>query len=329
MTNLTLSTEKSGRRGIDQSWSTEQIKSYVADLPIWFGTPVLEPLIGGLCNTSFKVTDFPASYAARIGFDVEIHGIYQSSVQASAEAASLLGLTPEVIYVEPSLIVAEFAGGGTLKPQDLADFENLKKIVQVLKSLHINSAALKPAATYFCPFQVVRRYAEIGRKKNSRLKDKLPGLVQICNQLEGLVDPFVPAFTHNDVVPQNMVFSDHGDVLLVDWDYGGFGHPNFDLAGITINADCPKEFDDEVIRLYYGDCTPTHRRQYYIYKLMVALREHLWGMTQEVSSQLPDELVSAAMTSLYADQKAGYEGYTDLNGERFDRLWAEASSQLT
>lgn len=314
--------------GIHRDSSPEALKRYVASLPLWSGSPKLEPIIGGLCNTSFKVSDAKGSYVARIGFDIEVHGIYQSSVQATAIAASELGLTPKVVHVEPSLIVAEFATGGDLKPSDIKDYDTLKKIVGVLKQLHRNAAVLKPAVSYFWPFQVVRRYAEIGRRMGSRLTPKLPRLVEICNQLERHVEPFVPVLTHNDVVPQNMVFSADRAVLLVDWDYGGFGHPNFDLAGIIINADAPDELDDEVIRLYHGQCTPALQRQYQLFKIMVSLREYMWGMTQEVTSKLSEDLVGAAMSSLYADQKAGYEGYTDLNEQRFHRLWADAAAQF-
>jgi len=314
--------------GIDRNWSTDQLRQYVAGLPIWLGKPVLEPMIGGLCNTSFKVTDGKGSYVARIGFDIEVHGIYQYSVQATAAAASRLSVTPKVVHVEPSLIVAEFATGGALKPEDVRDYETLKKIVGVIRTLHTNAAALNPATTYFWPFQVVRRYAEIGLQRGSRLSAKIPDLVRICNRLERHVDPFMPVFTHNDVVPQNMVFGGDRSVLMIDWDYGGFGHANFDVAGIVINADAPDDLDDEVIRLYHGECTAALRKQYHLFKIMVTLREYLWGMAQEVTSQLSDELVGAAMSTLYADQKAGYEGYTDLNEARFNRLWSAAAAQF-
>jgi thiamine kinase-like enzyme len=327
---MMLATEhRHSETGIVQDWSVQQVRDYIERLPLWRGPTIIEPMIGGLCNTSFKVTDKTGSYVARVGFDIPVHGIYQSSVQAAASAASELDVTPRVVHVEQSLIIAEFATGGDLRPNDLRDSGTLEKVVANLKKLHLGAAKLKPAVTYFWPFQVVRRYTEIGRQKRSRLADKFPELEQICSQLERQVEPFVPALTHGDVVPQNMVFTADRQVKLIDWDYGGFGHPNFDLAGIIINADAPDDLDATVIRHYYGECTKANWKQYQIFKIMVALREYLWGMAQEVTSELPAELVGAAMTSLYSDQKAGYEGYTDLNEGRFNRLWQAAAKNLT
>jgi hypothetical protein len=42
-----------------------------------------------------------------------------------------------------------------------------------MKRLHAGSAALRPAARTSWPFQVARRYCEIGRQKKSRLLPKL------------------------------------------------------------------------------------------------------------------------------------------------------------
>jgi thiamine kinase-like enzyme len=306
---------------IRKGWSDAEVRDYVAALPLWRGVPRLEPIVGGLCNSSYKVTDEDGAYVARIGFDIPVHGIYQSSVQASAMAGSLLGVTPEVVHVEPALIVARFAPGGTLKPADVCNPATLEKIVALIRRLHGGSAALMPAAHYFWPFQVARRYGDIGRRKKSRLMHKLPELERVAAALERQVAPFTPVFTHNDLVPQNLVFDARGEVLLIDWDYGGFGHPAFDIAAIMINSDAPAELDARAVELYYGRRTGENWHQYRLFKVAVALREYLWGMVQEVTSELAPELVAAGMSALYADQKAGYEGYTEMNERRFLDMW--------
>ena len=306
---------------IQKEWSDAQIRDYVSRLPIWQGPPQLEPIIGGLCNSSYKVTDSKGAYVARIGFDIPVHGIYQSSVQATAEAGSQLGVTPEVIHIEPALIVARFVSGGTLRPENIHHGPTLEKIVVLLKRLHAGSASLRPAAHYFWPFQVARRYCEIGRQKKSRLLPKLAELERIAGRLEQDVPPYTPVFTHNDLVPQNFVFDEKGEVLFIDWDYGGFGNPNFDLAAAMINSDAPADLDLRVVELYYGQRTTENWRQYRLFKVAVSLREFLWGMVQEVTSELAPELVAAGMSALYGDQKAGYEGYTDMNEARFNLMW--------
>jgi len=306
---------------IQKEWPDAQVREYVAGLPIWRGKPQLEPIIGGLCNSSYKVTDGAGGYVARIGFDIPVHGIHQSSVQASAVAGSKLGVTPEVIHTEPALIVARFAPGGTIRPENIHHQPTLVKIVALIKRLHGGSAALHPAVHYFWPFQVARRYCEIGRQKKSRLLPKLAELERVAGVLERDVPPYTPVFTHNDLVPQNLVFDDKGEVLFIDWDYGGFGNANFDLAAIMINSDAPEDLDLLIVELYYGQRTKENWRQYRLFKVAVSLREYLWGMVQEVTSELAPELVAAGMSALYSNQKAGYEGYTDMNEARFNLMW--------
>jgi thiamine kinase-like enzyme len=96
-------------------------------------------------------------------------------------------------------------------------------------------------------------------------------------------------------------------VLFIDWDYGGFSNPNFDLAAAMINSDAPEDLDLRVVELYYGQRMKENWRQYRLFKVAVSLREFLWGMVQEVTSELAPELVAAGMSALYGDQKAGYE----------------------
>lgn len=306
---------------IERDWDDARMRRHVEQLPIWTAAPALDDLIGGLCNRSFTVADGPRTLVARIGFDIPVHGIMQHSVKASLAAASDIGVTPKLIYAEPFLNVIEFVEGRVLRPGDMCDPERAAALVQILKTLHGGGGHLRDTVTFFWPFQVVRNYARLGMERQSRLLRELPELVRIATLLESNVTPFIPVLTHNDVVPQNVMLDGHNRLWLIDWDYGGYGHPLFDIAGITANSDAPPAIEEHVIRTYFGNATDHDRRQFLIFKLIINLREYLWGMVQELESKLSGDVVTAAMAQLYPDQKEGYEGYTDLNGQRFAALW--------
>lgn len=306
---------------IQQDWGDESFRRYIEQLPVWSAKPALEDLIGGLCNRSFTVTDGQRKLVVRIGFDIPVHGIMQHSVKASLAAASDIGVTPKLIYAEPFLNVIEFVDGRVLRPDDLNEPERAAQLVKALKRLHGGSHCLQATVTYFWPFQAVRNYARLGKERQSRLLRELPELVRIATLLESQVAPFTPVLTHNDVVPQNIMLDRADRIWLIDWDYGGFGHPLFDVAGITANSDAPQSIEDHVMRSYFGEVTDRERRQFLIFKLIINLREYLWGMAQELESKLAGDVVKAAMAQLYPDQKEGYEGYTDLNRQRFETLW--------
>ncbi len=306
----------------DPEWSDEKIIDYLRKLDCWSGGIEVEPLYGGLCNRSFVVTDSDERAVARIGTDILVHGIIQTSVQASMIAAADIGVSPEIRHSEQGLAIVDFIPGGCLRMEDMeGNLENLQQIVDLLKRIHQGSDQVRGSLTYFWPFQVVRNYVDVGLKKESRLIDLLPDIIRINNLIESTVEPYTPVFTHNDTVPQNFMFDDDNNIWMIDWDYGGYGHPMFDLVGVSCNADMSDESESRMFEMYFDSVSDSTYRQLTAFKLALNLREYMWGMVQEVTSDLDSDNVAASMTDLYPDQDPGYEGYTNMNRTRFESNW--------
>ena len=262
-----------------------------------------------------------ASGSRAFGFDIDVHGIMQSSVGHATAAASAIGVTPKLVYGEQNLGIIEFIKGRVFQNSDVLDDALLEKAVTVIKRLHDGSNQVRGPITYFWPFQVVRSYVQVGLDQGSRLAAILPEMAEIADRLEAHIDPFTPVLTHNDLVPQNIMLDGADRVWLIDWDYGGYGHPLFDLAGLCANFDAPEPVEQKVLALYYGAVDDRLLHQFKTFRLIINLREYMWGMVQEVVSDLNSEAVQAAMAELYPDQEQGYEGYTNLNRERFEAMW--------
>ena len=201
----------------------------------------------------------------------------------------------------------------------------LAGLVSRLRELHRSKPDNGPLA-YFWPFQAVRGYIRYCRDRSSPFGEELDTLSKYASSLERLVSPFLPVFAHNDVVPQNAMLDSDGRVYLIDWDYGAYGHPFFDLAGVTANADVDSSIDAKVLELYAGSANSELWKQFRVFKLIVNLREMLWGAVQELASKLDSERVEAGMASIYPDEERGYAGYTSLNRKRFHRNLAEFRS---
>ena len=306
----------------DPNWSDKRVWNYLRELGCWSANISIEPLAGGLCNRSFVVTDSASKYVARIGTDIPVHGIIQTSVHTSMIVAAQIGVSPQVQYSEQGLAILDFLPGGCLRPQDMESNNiNLERIATALRKVHQGSSYVNGALTYFWPFQVIRNYARVGQQKQSRLISLLPEVLRINNILEQSIKPYQPVFTHNDTVPQNFMFDNDSDIWIIDWDYGGYGHPMFDLVGVSCNADLSEKSEKTLFEMYYGTIDYELEHQLIAFKLALNLREYMWGMVQEVTSDLDSANVAASMTELYPDQEPGYEGYTDLNRERFEANW--------
>ncbi len=115
------------------------------------------------------------------------------------------------------------------------------------------------------------------------------------------------AFGHNDMLAHN--FIDDGKRLwLIDWDYGGFDCPLFDLANLASNNFFSLEEDDRLLEDYYETpATDELRRKLHAMKCASLLRESMWSMVSEI----------------HLDIDVDYVAYTDGYLARFEAAYAE------
>lgn len=272
--------------------------------------------------------DTSGAYVVRLGRDIPEHGIFQHCVQTAMHSATQAGVTPALRFNDGAITVSDFIDGRHLRPEDMRDEAILAGLVSRIRQLHASGALVSGTLTYFWPFQVVRNYAAYCAARKSSSGLDLDALVKQADRLEKLVAPFKPVFTHNDIVPQNVMLGKDGTVFLIDWDYGAYGHPMFDVAAITANIDVEDEdeVDARVLALYADNLDHEVWKQYRLFKLIINLRELLWGEVQDLMSELDQSIVQAGMASLYPDQQQGYAGYAEMNLKRFDRNLAHFNS---
>lgn len=305
---------------MDAATPDVDVRSHIAALPFWRSPVSIEPLVGGLCNKNFIAEASSQKYVVRVGRDIPVHGISQALVQNAMRAAAEVGVSPALRFASGPVTVSDFIDGRHLRPYDMQDDAILAGLVRRIRELHAGGAAIDGLLPYFWPFQVVRIYARYLKENKSRIVADVDALANHANALERLVSPFHPVFTHNDLVPQNVMIDKAGTLFLIDWDYGAYGHPLFDVAAITANIDDDSEaIDAKILTHYFGGLNDEIWKQFRIFKLVVNLRETLWGAVQELASKLDREIVEAGMSSLYPDQEQGYAGYTEMNRKRFLR----------
>ena len=93
---------------------------------------------------------------------------------------------------------------------------------------------------------------------------ELPRLLATAEKLEKAVGAIELVFGHNDLLAANLI--DDGQRLwLVDWEYGGFNSPLFDLGGLASNNELVPEQEDWLLEAYFGapvtdDLPPPLRR---------------------------------------------------------------------
>ncbi|HEY4169699.1 MAG TPA: phosphotransferase, partial [Reyranella sp.] len=94
-------------------------------------------------------------------------------------------------------------------------------------------------------------------------------------------------FGHHDLLPGN--FMDDGKRLwLIDWEYGAFGTPMFDLANLSANGELDAVQDEALLAAYFdGRVSLELRSAFTAMKAASALREALWAMVSNLHLKTP------------------------------------------
>jgi len=278
----------------------------IRSLPIWDGPVVVEPLAGGLSNANFTVIDGERRLMARLGHDLPFHHVFRDRELAIGRAAHAAGLSPRVVYAGDGIAVFEFVEGRSLDADGVR--AHWPRILPLLRHCHATVGRhLVGPAPFFWVFHVLRDYAATLRAGGSRMAAALPRFLEIADRLEAAQVPLPVVFGHHDLLPANVM--DDGDRLwLVDWEYGGYGTPLFDLANLAGNAGMP-EADERALLAGYFEAAPDPAlwRAYGAMKVASLLRETLWSLVSELHMAAPG---------------VDYRAYTAENLQRFEAALA-------
>jgi thiamine kinase-like enzyme len=316
-----------------RDWSSERTQEHIRALPIWAGPVRIEQKFGGLQNRMYFVTDADGKrYAVRCGFDQ--YRTRQPSVANCTIAAARLGLGPRLRYAEANLIVTDFVNGAKMQREELRDPLMMAHVIERMKIMHRGSDAVEETISYWWPFHTVRRYLhamERGKEATqfqaSEWVAEVPFFRDVTDRLERAIAPYLPVFTHNDLAYVNMIFNERREVLFIDWDGGGFGHPMWDLAEMLMWLDSDEQMDRYALTCYAGELSEKRMREllheHRAFKIMASLRLITECMENALDPYFylsPDEYAKS-MNEFFPGQRAQLAGLIDLLRPTFVHFW--------
>jgi thiamine kinase-like enzyme len=266
-------------------------KSAIRALPIWSGPVEIEPLLGGITNKNYLVSDRSRRVVVRYGGDIPVHGVMRFNELAAAKAAAAAGISPRVLYAAPPFLVMDFIEGRTYGPEDVR--ENLRRCVTLIKRAHREIPAhLRGPSLCFNVFHVIRDYAHTLQDEKSRAAPLLAQFIERAQRLERAIGPIDLVFGHNDLLAANFI-DDGARLWLIDWDYAGWGTPLFDLGGLSSNNNFTAAENDLMLADYFE--APANDALRHKLQAMLAaslLRESMWSMISEIKSAIDFDYVS-------------------------------------
>jgi len=161
-------------------------ETVIRALPIWNGRIDIQPLLGGITNKNYLVTDAERRAVVRFGGDIFVHGVMRFNELAATRAAGAAGISPKVVYVGPSVLVLDFIAGHSYGPEDArADRD---RCVALVKRVHREIAVhLRGPTLAFNVFHIVRDYAHRLIEDRSRMTAQLPRFLAAADALERIV----------------------------------------------------------------------------------------------------------------------------------------------
>ena len=262
-----------------------EFENKIKSLPIWKNVENIEPLEGGITNLNFLVSDSGSKSVVRLGSDIPEHLVYRSNEIIVSEAAYQIGVSPKLIYNEPGVLVLEFIESKTLEPKTVR--ENLNKIVPIIRKIHDEIPnKLSGQPQIFWVFYVIKYYSNYLLNNNSSHISLIPSLLKKAEKLEKLSSPREIVFGHNDLLAANFL-DDGSKIWVVDWEYGGFNDPLFDIGGLSSNNDLDENLENEVLEMYFKE-KPSKDLiiKYNAMKTASLLRETMWSMVSEITSKI-------------------------------------------
>ena len=262
-----------------------EFENKIKSLPIWKNLENIEPLEGGITNLNFLVSDSGSKSVVRLGSDIPEHLVYRSNEIIVSEAAYQIGVSPKLIYNEPGVLVLEFIESKTLEPKTVR--ENLNKIVPIIRKIHDEIPnKLSGQPQIFWVFYVIKYYSNYLLNNNSSHISLIPSLLKKAEKLEKLSSPREIVFGHNDLLAANFL-DDGSKIWVVDWEYGGFNDPLFDIGGLSSNNDLDENLEKEVLQMYFKE-KPSKDLiiKYNAMKTASLLRETMWSMVSEITSKI-------------------------------------------
>lgn len=285
-------------------------------LPCWQAAENPRILDGGITNVNLLIADQGRDYVVRMGADIPEHGIMRFNELAISRAAHAAGISPAVHHAETGILVLEFIKSTSLTEADVRAPDMLLQVVNLLGQVHRDLAGFaRGPILSFWVFHVLRDYAARLTDDGSPYINMLPELMGQVRDMEAAVGPVELVLSHNDMLPANILRAPDR-LWLIDWEYGGFNSPLFDLGGLATNCSLDEAAEHMMLTAYYGQAPDTQLiKRYTAMKCASLLRETMWSMVSEVTSKLDFDYAQYTAENL-ARYKRAYQNYLSIRGAK-------------
>jgi thiamine kinase-like enzyme len=296
------------------------LEEVLAAVPELHDAQSVEPLVGGLTNTNYKVTCPAGCYVVRIsGKDTSLLAIDRENEVHNTIAAAETGVGAPFVAALPEhdALVLGFLDGEVMDSEKLRSGEHITAVAEACRRLHAGRRFLHD----FDMFQIQPRYLEIVRERGFRLPARYeefePKVRDLERAMRALPEETVPC--NNDLLAENFILVD-GEMRLIDYEYSGNNEASFELGNVWSESNLSLDQLEELVAAYWGRPLRNKVARARLWGLMSKYGWTLWGSIQVGISDLDFDFWSWAMEK--------YErAVEELDGPQFGHLLADVQRE--
>jgi len=262
-----------------------QLSDIDVELRLLLGAPDgdVEPLDGGITNRNFLASYGGVRYVVRRpGKDTGLLGIDRGAELQAARAAAALGIAPEVLGTAGGCLVTRFVPSRALAGGELG--ASVDQLAGELRAFH--ACGVQLPRRFFVP-DLLEDYARVVVAAGGRVADDYQAARAAVARIAAALALQDPVPCHNDLLPGNIIVTESGALMIVDWEYAGMGDSRFDLGNLAVNNGLDADAEMRLLTAYDGR-PPDERRlaELALMKIVSDAREGAWAAVQGHVSEL-------------------------------------------
>jgi thiamine kinase-like enzyme len=263
----------------------QQLSEAVASLESSLGALDGEPvaLTGGITNRNFRARLGARTYVVRLhGAQTDVLGIDRESERVANDAAARIGIAPAVAAHGAGFLVTEYVTCSALDPPGVA--ARADDVARALRAFHDSGTRLR---SRFDVQGLLGEYARAVAERGGVVPESYAHAQRAAARIADALGDDGRRPCHNDLLAGNVIATDDGRVLIVDWEYAGMGDAYFDLGNVSVNNDFDSDAEERLLRAYL-EREPTHgqRARVKLMRVLSDAREAAWGVLQGFISEL-------------------------------------------
>ena len=243
----------------------------------------LAPLQEGLTNIVLSFRYNGGRYIYRhpgLGSDALVDRGRETIMQAVVAEAGI-DTTLVAMDVENGWRISRFVEH---RPFDYNDLNDMVRAVMLFQKLH------KVPARVRWNFDLIKKAEEIRDQMEPGTYGRVPDFEEIRERSYRLyelakTDGIRSCYIHGDARNDNFLINKE-EIYLIDWEYGGYGDPGFDIGSYVCGGDHTVEDVDRILFTYFRR-TPTlkQKRHFYAYIGLTGFFYLHWVMIKESKGQ--------------------------------------------